>query len=774
MIKVLRADGSNLFASPPSTQQVKDWDESKHPRVPAGGPGGGQFGSGGGGGEAGDTSRDENGQWTGGPTIKYSDLPDDMQTLIFQFVTDHDDEAKIPDELPVSNIAVSTLPVVPLDENDRGSAHAREMDLKETPPILIANGHFLDGKHRVFQAREKGVKFLPAIDLTGIAHPQSVRENSMGKIKGGKGAKEVGDKALEWFIARAQAERLLRDWDESKHPRVPAGSPGGGQFGEGGGGGQQPSAAARVTHAKQVAYFNAIGSAPTTEGIEAAEENWRGGVADLGDPQAAIDVQAMDGYFDYRSHLEDAAREHLGDEFPVYRSISPEKLTAWKSGEDMPPAGVTLNPKFAENWGNFAGNTGKDRVVVQFNATPESIVMRGSREESEIVIDPNQISGDSLKVFAPGGSAAPKMTKGAGVSDAAFAKVNAAVAAIPASHAAQIAHVPVAMTKTSDEFPSHIAAGGGSSTVGLFSWTNNQPRIDIAEAIKVAATITEVGPKGTSQTQKTESFLPVRQPEQVTTHELAHAFDYVNDWKPSAGAALNQSFDAVKKQMTEQEAANARYWVNGGPREMFAELYSQIHTPNKSDDQTYFGGMSRQRVDQLFAPAIANILQIKRYNPIRRATEPQPPSGDTGWFVNSEGRLYALLGGMPYEVDVAGTPYANLHLVPGTYADDAALVAASGTKSLWQAARAQARKLLAKYNPNHEPGGSPTGGQFSSGTGSGGGGSEGASSGGKGGKKAKRDDFAKAEIRFNMPDPQVDDFIDRWNAKVGIEPEEFK
>jgi hypothetical protein len=28
-----------------------------------------------------------------------------------------------------------------------------------------------------------------------------------------------------------------RDWDESKHPRVPAGSPGGGQFGEGGGGG---------------------------------------------------------------------------------------------------------------------------------------------------------------------------------------------------------------------------------------------------------------------------------------------------------------------------------------------------------------------------------------------------------------------------------------------------------------------------------------------------------------------------------------------------------
>jgi hypothetical protein len=30
---------------------------------------------------------------------------------------------------------------------------------------------------------------------------------------------------------------IARDWDESKHPRVPAGSPEGGQFGEGGGGG---------------------------------------------------------------------------------------------------------------------------------------------------------------------------------------------------------------------------------------------------------------------------------------------------------------------------------------------------------------------------------------------------------------------------------------------------------------------------------------------------------------------------------------------------------
>jgi hypothetical protein len=43
--------------------------------------------------------------------------------------------------------------------------------------------------------------------------------------------------AQRFRIAKARSQRLLaREWDESKHPRVPAGSPDGGQFGAGGGG----------------------------------------------------------------------------------------------------------------------------------------------------------------------------------------------------------------------------------------------------------------------------------------------------------------------------------------------------------------------------------------------------------------------------------------------------------------------------------------------------------------------------------------------------------
>jgi len=386
-----------------------------------------------------------------------------------------------------------------------------------------------------------------------------------------------------------------------------------------------------------------------------------------------------------------------------------------------------------------------------------------------------------------GSSDAPKTTRGKGASSEAFAKIEAAVAAIPASHAAQIAHVPVVLTKTSDDFPSHIAAGGGASTVGLFSWINDQPRIDVAEAIKMQATITEVGPQGSAQSHKTESLLPVRQPEQVTVHELAHAFDYVNGWAPSADVGLKQSFADAVKQMTEQEAKNANYWIRGGQREMFAELYSQVYNPNHSDDQTFFGGLTWARTEQLFAPAIAHVLQIKQFDIVRRAAPAEPTDVKTGWFVNEGGELYALLNGMPYEVDVSGTPFAGLRLVPGEYADADALVAAATLQKQWSLARASARVLLARgtWNEADHPrvpaGSGDDSGQFAPGGGGGGSGSSSTkpSKPGKSKKPAKKEDFDKAKINIRKAGGAAttqseQEFIAKWNEKIGIEPEEFK
>jgi len=102
-----------------------------------------------------------------------------------------------------------------------------------------------------------------------------------------------------------------------------------------------------------------------------------------------------------------------------------------------------------------------------------------------------------------------------------------------------------------------------------------------------------------------------------------------------------------------------------------------------------------------------------------------------------------------------------------------------------QRARPTRVELEERFNPNHEPGGSPEGGRFASGGGEGGGGGSETSekpSGGGGGKgKVKVDkisDFQKEGIRIDpstAADPAASKkFIDRWNEKVGEAPEDFK
>ncbi|HVG50929.1 MAG TPA: hypothetical protein VM867_04775 [Xanthobacteraceae bacterium] len=93
----------------------------------------------------------------------------------------------------------------------------------------------------------------------------------------------------------------------------------------------------------------------------------------------------------------------------------------------------------------------------------------------------------------------------------------------------------------------------------------------------------------------------------------------------------------------------------------------------------------------------------------------------------------------------------------------------------WQRTRDEAKRLLTRGTWNEadhprEPAGSEDGGQFTSG---GGGGGSSKPDKGKG-KKASKGDFTKAKIKINVVASEEQAFIDKWNAKIGIEPEEFK
>ncbi|HEY2244916.1 MAG TPA: hypothetical protein VGH47_11975, partial [Xanthobacteraceae bacterium] len=64
-----------------------------------------------------------------------------------------------------------------------------------------------------------------------------------GRIAGRTATPDNAGRQQEWQAVRARALAALREFDESKHPRVPAGSPEGGQFGTSGGGGEGAASA---------------------------------------------------------------------------------------------------------------------------------------------------------------------------------------------------------------------------------------------------------------------------------------------------------------------------------------------------------------------------------------------------------------------------------------------------------------------------------------------------------------------------------------------------
>ena len=148
------------------------------------------------------------------------------------------------------------------------------------------------------------------------------------------------------------------------------------------------------------AYFDAVGNIPKSDGIEAAEVAWAGGLADTGDPEAARLIQAMPGYFDYRSAIEDAARKHLGDTFTAYRLMAKDQYDEWKAGTDMPPVAVSLSRDVANSFRKLAVYQGrKDLVLSELKVAPEAIVMAGKPEEQELVIDGNSVSAADVRLL---------------------------------------------------------------------------------------------------------------------------------------------------------------------------------------------------------------------------------------------------------------------------------------------------------------------------------------------------------------------------------------
>jgi len=136
---------------------------------------------------------------------------------------------------------------------------------------------------------------------------------------------------------------------------------------------------------------------------------WVGGIADFGQPQAAINIQQHPDYDKYRAALSDAVTKYLGDPFVGYRLMAEDQIEEWQSGADMPPMAVSIDKRVAKAFRKFTSNQGRDDLrIVQLSVPADAVIMLGHDGEQELVVDPNWISANEIVVVENQGTAVEK------------------------------------------------------------------------------------------------------------------------------------------------------------------------------------------------------------------------------------------------------------------------------------------------------------------------------------------------------------------------------
>ncbi len=102
-------------------------------------------------------------------TMRFSDLPEDMQVLILDLWDDccaqvsRDTIASL--TFAVRLVPISRFPEVPICTNDRSRSYAEAMIGEDLPPVLVCNLCWIDGRHRVWAYRRSGADYVRTIDL---------------------------------------------------------------------------------------------------------------------------------------------------------------------------------------------------------------------------------------------------------------------------------------------------------------------------------------------------------------------------------------------------------------------------------------------------------------------------------------------------------------------------------------------------------------------------------------------------------------------------------
>lgn len=142
---------------------------------------------------------------------------------------------------------------------------------------------------------------------------------------------------------------------------------------------------------------------------ELYENQYHGGVGDLGNADAFKKLKKLSYYPEYKKFIQEAAKEHLGETFPAYRLVRGDNSAAreGKPSLEKDINSYSLNPEDAlslHNLIDYSEGLGDNRnslVLQEVYINAKDLVMRGKESEEEIIVNTKKLDTDTVRVFDP-------------------------------------------------------------------------------------------------------------------------------------------------------------------------------------------------------------------------------------------------------------------------------------------------------------------------------------------------------------------------------------
>lgn len=105
-------------------------------------------------------------------TCQFSELPDDLQVLVFDLVEHFLGEIgirKLTQHLfRIHDLPISAFPEVEMWSDYRNETYSKAMIGRQLPPVIICRDQWLDGRNRVWAARRSRKAVVACIDLAEL------------------------------------------------------------------------------------------------------------------------------------------------------------------------------------------------------------------------------------------------------------------------------------------------------------------------------------------------------------------------------------------------------------------------------------------------------------------------------------------------------------------------------------------------------------------------------------------------------------------------------